>query len=242
MAIEGCSPSDAYRTVRRIKENGGIDGFQETTPSPAVKTRPLDAPILPSTITPIFETPHKHYLQKRGFDPEYLVEKYDLKSCHTVGLYRWRIIIPIYLNKTLVNFTARAIRKGLEPRYRHCPNDRAVVPRRDIFYNIDNVKGKSVVIVEGPTDVWRIGDGAICSFGTEVTDGQIALLLKKKIKNVYILFDKGDNEDEQAKELSKRLNLLFDYVEILELIDEADPGESGAETIEAIREVLNGGN
>ena len=56
------------------------------------------------------------------------------------------------------------------------------MPPTQCLYNIDNVKKGRVVIVEGVTDVWRIGNGAIALGTNKINDFQILQLIKKDIK------------------------------------------------------------
>jgi len=46
-----------------------------------------------------------------------------------------------------------------------------------------------VIIVEGITDVWRLGDGAVATFTKNFTREQILLLKKKNIKEAFVFYD-----------------------------------------------------
>lgn len=234
-ALEDCTSAEAFRIIDQFRE----DGLSGQTNPPATQPTVLSnmvGPILPKTITSTFAQPHKEYLASRGFDPDYLIKKYSLHSCHTAGKYRFRIIIPFLLRGRIVSFTARDITGKAELRYRHLPNERSIVSRRDTFYNIDNIKGRTVIVVEGPVDVWRIGDGAIAGMGTEVTNGQINQLLKRGIKNIFVLFDMGASTEGET--LARKLAGVFDMVEQVELVDEDDPGAMSDETSRQVRKLL----
>jgi len=239
MAIEDCELKEAFTIARDYRENGFSDPEDLNPPvaqSHAVLSDSKTGSILPSTITKTFASPHRRYLTSRGFDPDYLIKKYRLHSCHTVGIYRFRIIIPFLLRGRIVSFTARDITGHAEPKYRHLPNDRSIVSRRNTFYNIDNVRGNTVIIVEGPVDAWRIGDGAIAAMGTEITDGQISQLLGRGIKNIFVLLDPG--AETIANNLGNKLGGVFNHVEVVDLIDEEDPGAMSNETLRQVRRLL----
>lgn len=241
-ALEDCSKRQALQVMARFQGDGLFSGpllppTQETASASA--SRP--GPILPKTVTSQFPTMHLEYLTSRGFDPVTLIQKYKLLACHTIGKYRFRIIIPIIMNGQTVSFVARDITGKAEKKYLYCPNYQSIVPRRETLYNIDNAK-RNIVIVEGPFDVWRIGDGAIATLGTSVSDGQVELLLTKNPEKVFVLFDQDASQgtDSPAFKLANTLSGLIPYVEVLELVDEGDPGEMGQETTLEVRRLLNG--
>jgi hypothetical protein len=43
---------------------------------------------------------------------------------------------------------------------------------KETLYNLDNAKDGTAIVVEGPIDVWRIGDGAVATFGVIYTQKQ----------------------------------------------------------------------
>ena len=241
MAIDSCDEEDAYAILRDYRE----DGLNNNNNPPALppmaevsqRNRPPTGSILPPQIINKWPTKHLSYLYKRGFKPvRKYIQKYKLLPVYTAGIYRMRIIIPIYNMGKLVNFTARDITGKTDLRYKHCPNNQAIIPRRELLYNIDNVPGDTIILVEGPTDVWKIGNGAVASMGTEVTDQQIDIIKERGFKNIFVLFDKGAAE--VANRVAKRLAFLVDRVEIITLVDEDDPGCMCDQTTNAIRSLL----
>ncbi len=176
---------------------------------------------------------HRLYLQGRGFDPDVVTNKYELSFCETIGDWRFRIIIPIYMEGRLVCYTSRDI-TGLRRRHKHCTNTNAVIPAKECLYNIDTVNDRAVM-VEGPFDTWRGGNKFIGTFGTECTKEQINLLRKKNVKSVFILFDsKAINE---ANKIAEQLSKFYPYpehVEVLEL-SKGDPANLSEKQMQAIR-------
>jgi DNA primase len=78
---------------------------------------------------------------------------------------------------------------------------------KDYLYGYDSCVGDSVVVVEGITDVWRLGMGvAVATLGTQTTLAQISLL--RKFKKVIILFDRGEDAQKEADKIKQTLLVL----------------------------------
>lgn len=180
------------------------------------------------------ERRHLQYLKKRGFGYE-VVEKYGLKGTERFGEYRNRIVIPVYYGGRVVSWQARSI-VDAEPRYMSCPNDQAVIPLKDILYNIDSCEDRRGIIMEGVIDVWKFGDGACATFGTSLTPAQIALI-SEVFDEVFILFDNDDAGQHSAETLSVLLSSVGVDTEIVE-IDYEDPGSLSIEEAQEIKEEL----
>lgn len=176
---------------------------------------------------------HRNYLIKRKFDPDFIQAKYHIRSQYKYGYFAYRIVIPVIEEGQVINLTGRDVTDKQEERYKHLPNEKAIIPMKDCLYNIDSVKNKAV-IVEGPTDVWRVGDGSIATMGTEFTSAQIKLLKDKQIKNIFILYDK---EAEKNAEKLGNICSSFSHVEILYL-DKGDPAEMTDREVKNLRKEI----
>jgi DNA primase len=136
---------------------------------------------------------HKQYLASRGFDPDYVSNKYKIGAFTNWGRWTYRVGIPVYDNGMMVNMVARDITDLQERRYDALRNEEAVVGRRSCVYNIDNCKENgNILIVEGPIDVWRMGDQTVSLFGTAFSMSQVSRILDKFPKEVFIMFDTDD--------------------------------------------------
>jgi len=224
--------------------NGIIDEFQDVT-FPELKKevlRPRHSTLhLPKGSSKDFPSIHYNYLKGRRFDPDFLIERYDLYAIHNLGEYgfKFRIVIPIYLEGKMVSYTALDVtgKKAEEDKYRNCPNENTVIPTRQCLYNLDSVEDK-VLIVEGPADVWRWGQGAVGMFGVKYTLDQVGLLLtRKKVKKAFVMFDTGEEELRQAYKLAGTLNSLIPHVEVLEL-PSGDPDDLSDEEVRELRKDL----
>jgi len=165
---------------------------------------------------------HLDYLKNRGFDPDIIIPKYRLKAVHNLGKYKFRILIPTILNRKEVSFTTRDVTDKREPKYLHCPSEKSFIPNKHCLYNIDTVKEKAM-IVEGPTDVWRLGDGAIATSGTNTAKYQIQMLQNIGLKEAYIIFDSEILAQKTARQLAFDLSGSIKKIEVIEL-NYGDPG------------------
>ncbi len=173
---------------------------------------------LPSESTDILPVMHRQYLITRNFDPDKLQKQYKLKAVYNIGKYRGRLIIPCYLNNKIVSYLTRDVTGQSSIPYVDCPEQEAVVPVKHTLYNIDSVI-RDAILVEGVTDVWRLGEGAIASFTSNMTAQQKSLLVKKNIRRLFILYD--PDAFRKARKLANDLSPLL-KIELI-LLDHGDP-------------------
>ncbi len=166
---------------------------------------------------------HDYYLESRNFDPEYLEKTFDLKGTGPIGDYKHRIIAPITLQDTLVSYQGRDITNRAKLKYKACRNVNEAFPHKHTLYGADLAKSERVIVVEGITDVWRLGPGAVASFGTSFTSAQIKMLCKEW-KQAFVLFDSEPAALQAANHLGTTLAVTGMDVEILSL-DKGDPGD-----------------
>lgn len=196
--------------------------------------------------TNTFTKAERRYLHARGFSPKHLHERYGVVGGGIDGDWKFRIIIPVYVNGQLVSWTARSIldketlRELKIPRYRNLSNDESIMNIKELFFNLDNVKDDSVVLCEGAFDVMRFDGNAICSMGTELTEGQIRIL-SERFKKVFIIFDNEPEAQEKARKFGLRLAVMGLDVEVVNACEDFgrnDLGECTAEEIEKIKKEL----
>lgn len=135
-------------------------------------------------------SPHLKYLTGRGFDPEALVREWGLLGVGPVGWpgWKWRVIAPIIYQGRPVSYQGRSISGAVQEKYRACPERLELVHHKSILYGLDKCLGDAGIIVEGITDVWRMGPGSVCGFGVKTTSAQRALL-GRTFKKLIILYD-----------------------------------------------------
>jgi len=162
------------------------------------------------------------YLLNRRFDPDKLAKTWGLKGTGPIGDYKHRIIAPITYNKTLVSFTGRDFTNKAKLRYKSCKREKEVIHHKRILYGLDKAKGHKCIVVEGVTDVWRIGPGAVAVFGINYLPQQM-YLIAERFSKVFIMFDEGYQAQEEALKLGTGLSMLG--IEAERCLIQGDPGD-----------------
>ncbi len=151
-----------------------------------------------------------NYLYQRGFngrsaagqDVDVLCKLYNLRA-GTQGAWADRIVIPYYLDKKLVTWSARAITQATV-RYRDLDLDTSLMAPKDTLFNHDciNGGGKALVIVEGPFDALKIdfygephGVRAVAMSTNSLKDAQIYLLqvAADKFDRIIVMLDNASS-------------------------------------------------
>lgn len=176
---------------------------------------------------------HRQYLLDRGFNPKQLLKLWEL-GCTGIGVERrlqYRIIIPIHREGEIVSWTSRSISDdGI--RYITASNRQSSVPISQVLYGMDYVRN-SVVVCEGPTDVWKIGPGAVALLGLSVSPWQMEWL--SRIPNRLICLDNRPEAMRTTRHLYDNLAVFGGktYKVTLSGKDAADSDESEIEEIRA---------
>lgn len=183
---------------------------------------------LPGVTVPLMKVPARHqcrtYLAERGFDSEKLAALYGLCVCVDSDAFpvcMGRLIIPIHMHGELVGWQARhpgelAFNQTRIPKYYGLPG----MPKRLMLYNYDRAKEYStVVIVEGVTDVWKIGGPAVALLGKKAHPMQRKLLAEFDAAIVALDPDASDEAAELVSELSRLYNGRVGVVQYPEGVD-----------------------
>ena len=185
------------------------------------------------------ERMHQRYLINRGFDPDELVNKYRITGTGVSdGEWGYRIIIPIIYNGKVVSYQGRAIKKNMT-RYKTLEVDKSAISPKDILFNMDNCRSKRAVVVEGPFDAMRIGDGVIATLGIGMTLAQMELLAVR-YSSIVFLFDPEVKAQERAKKHSYTLlsELEIQDVSVVDMEWEHDPGSLTDEEVAILKKEL----
>ena len=188
---------------------------------------------LPSNTRPL-EANHKKYLEGRGFDPDYLEKEWNLLGTGPTSTldtgsgsnkkilnYRFRIIIPFIWDDQQVSFDSRDITNKSMSKYMACPGDRELISHKDILYGKQEKWKKTGILVEGPTDVWRMGTSSFATSGIKYTTSQLRLVAKF-FKRVAVCFDDEPQAIIQATKIVGELK--FRGVDAFRVDIEGDPG------------------
>lgn len=166
---------------------------------------------------------HKRYLRSREFDPTELEKRWDLQGTRGLsGEWSYRIVTPIKnVDGTIVAYTGRAIREGKKPKWKTSQNEEMLADPNTLLYGVEKTDGEQVLVVEGPSDVWRLGPGAVALLGIDWKEEQAGIL--RRYEKRYILFDPDPNAQRQARGLAAWLAAFPGETEIISGLP-CDPG------------------
>ena len=171
----------------------------------------------------------RRFLESRNFDPDFLFKKYKLMSAPITGKYKYCLIVPYYSFNTPLTFIARHTARKM---YFNCPEEECVDSNKQLLYGQESCKD-TVIVVEGVTDQWRIGDGSVALSGTKYTPRQVELL--SDFSQVFILFDPEQEAQENAEKLQYLLANHCHEVIVLDLGVDHDPAELSPEDVKVLR-------
>lgn len=195
------------------------------------------------------------YLHGRGFDPAELQATWSVSYCHcafnTDPPTNCSLVAPVFQPARLfmaaetdplelVYWQARRIVPG-EPRYSN-PN----VPRSAILYGLVQalVSNGPIVIVEGITDAWKIGPGALALLGNVISREQLRLIVHRFASRPIVVMLDGNAHAEAVAiqrqlQTAHRLTVAPPPVARVDLPDNLDPANfPRAELWARIQEVL----
>lgn len=215
----GCNWNQARQIARQF---GATKQYKRYRKEP--KEKDIDVEFPKGTLD-YFPKTHRKYLENRNFDPDYLIDTWNLRATGNLGKYKNRIIVPIYYKNRLMSYQGRDITGKAEAKYMACEQENERRHHKYCLYGLDVVASESVIVVEGVTDVWRLGPGAVATFGIKYTETQL-LLLYYNFKRIFILFDVTDPESsEQGKKLAAHLSVLGKEAEVVKYDQDKDPGD-----------------
>lgn len=214
-----------YIDAKAISKN--LDGIVLPDRIPAEKL------IYPLYFSEDFPLLHRRYLISRNFTPRELIRKYNLRACYRLGKYKYRIIIPIYRNSQLVSWTSRDVSGVAEEKYKAATIEESLINPHDLIFNFDSVKqGQDAFCVEGPFDVFRIGDGAFCFLGIKVNAARLRQIALKQIRRFIIFFDSDLPGRQAAKYVANTVAPLVKEVLIVKYkfnTEKLDPAQISPE-------------
>jgi len=177
---------------------------------------------------------HSEYLRGRGFDPAKLNKLHKITYTFDDVPFseRWKIVIPVYQNHALVSYQLRGITDGV--RYMSCANDDSVEMIKDCLYGSDLVVGSTVVVMEGVTDVWAYGAGAVALFGKQASDAQIKKLSKYTLRVLWL----DPDTKIHTRQLVDALSVFPGKTLVFDPKNNLDPGETPQEEMKKIKKYL----
>jgi len=223
-SFTNCSSSDVSKIIKKYSEKDWDFDFKELHKRSDVK----------QIFYPYFDLTDraKQYLIDRGFSPSHLIYKYNISYQPNFGKFAGRIIIPFYEDGRLVSYCGRRIDSG-NPKYRNLEDGDSVIPIKNCLYGLDFCEKDYVVVVEGVTDVWKMGDNFVALSGNSLSEEQ-KIKLVKRFKTIIVMLDAGF-VDEGLKIVKK----ISPYRRCINfMISGGDPGDFSDKEISETRELI----
>jgi len=126
--------------------------------------------------------PHRRYLRGRGFDPDVVAQLWGVRGIGIGTRLAWRLWIPIHHRGEVVSWTTRTIGEGGQ-RYISAHADEESVSAKSILYGADLAR-HAIIVVEGPTDAWRIGAGGVATMGVGYSREQVIAMIDYPVRAV----------------------------------------------------------
>jgi hypothetical protein len=188
------------------------------------------------------ERQHVQFLKAK--QPEHSILKlhrmFKLKYTSRFGHPANSIIIPVFdANNRMVGWQARDVTGKRTVRYLSSPG----FEKTQMLYGINQVTGRSVIVVEGPTDVWKFAPHAVALFGMKHSDWQLDMLANR-FDQIYVMFDFETKAQRHAQELVDALRCLGTQSERIAVQSNDpnvnDPGSlSSSETKRIVGQLFN---
>lgn len=240
----GCDEAIAAKEVTKFGAR------RPTYTPPSLETASVASPlVMPNYFFPLtsqhFGGLFWNYLERRRFPTGHipaLASHYKLRFC-TIGEWAMRLIIPIYLQGQLVNWTARSILKEeVAPlRYKTLSHKEGYKPRA--IHNIKHTlldydclaqnDGRALIVCEGPMDAMKINlyganlkVRATCLFGNSMSALQASLLARLTTKYPVFVVLLDSDAKVQAMKVAGELAAIHPRVAQVDLSGPVkDPGD-----------------
>jgi len=229
MQLEGCGWETA-KTRLKSYTGAAIQNTHKATPNATYCVIPKE--VMPLNVTQLLQI--GSFFNKRYLNATGVVAKYNLHWSGPIGYFKYRIIIPVYYKGELCTLVGRDVTGKAEEKYLNYPNHLSTTNIKSLLYNIDNAKKKKLIIVEGPADVWRLGDGAVATFGIKWTTQQVKLIAMGGYEQVFIMYDNEKLAQVAANGLAEELSVFIKDVNVLHAEWVKDPGELSQERADVL--------
>ncbi len=158
--------------------------------------------------------------------PQELAEEFELYYCaHDANPFvSERIIIPVRMGGKLVGWQARKAGAPVadEPKYYTAPG----TPKSRVLYDYDRAKEAEFgVVVEGVTDVWRVGPPAVAVMGARPSATQLALLVNAWRGKLLVNALDADQDQVALRRVEAALRSNGVHAMRLPLEEGRDPGD-----------------
>lgn len=191
--------------------------------------------VFPDGTSRNFHKQHLDFLRYRRYDPDAVIPMYDVRA------YFDRLLFPVRAEGEAVTYVTRTTNIEGKGDYRACSKKNSRMFSKECLYELDRVRNRVCLVVEGIFDVWRMGPGAVCTFGVQWTREQLFLLVRT-CDRVFVLFDTEPEAQEKADRLVWSLNSLGTESVRLELPEDVpDPDSLSDDDAKNMRKTIFSG-
>lgn len=179
---------------------------------------------------------HKKYLRNRGFQSIVTLEElWNIQGIdYTNPRLAWSIFIPIYADGEVVTWTTRSTGANCKQRYITANAEQEKVNIKQVLYG-NHYCNHTVIVMEGPLDVWRVGPGAVALFGLQYSRAQFLEIAR--YPNRYICLDNEPQAQQVAAKLCSEL-MMFPGKTSNIVLDAKDAGEASEKEVQKLKRLL----
>lgn len=159
-------------------------------------TRPAGGKLARPGLVGELQRPHRNFIQGRSISASMTKRLWKVRGIGFAPHLAWSIYIPIFFNGEEVSWTTRGIYG--DGRYTSAKPEQEKISHKTLLYGEDYCVN-TVAVVEGPVDVWALGPGAVCTFGTAYTTEQLMRIAKYPRR--VICFDNEPDAQRAARQL-----------------------------------------
>jgi len=201
---------------------------------PKKKQKSIGKLVLPTGIEKLHSA-HKRYLKNRGFNWKEIEYLWKIWGITVSSRLSWRIWVPIHYHGEIVSWTTRSISSNPKiTRYISAGKNEELMPHKELLYGEDFAR-HAIIVVEGVFDAWRIGPGAVATFGSGYSTEQLERIAKYPTR--AICFDNEVEAQSRARKLVNDLS-VFPGDTYNVLLDTKDAAKESRKNIERLRKEI----
>lgn len=215
-----------YNEVKKILNDLETEHFE--------KKKPIGKLVIPTGVKELHSA-HRYYLLKRGFNWNKIELIWKIQGIGIASRLSWRIWIPIHYHGEIVSWTTRSISHNLKiARYISAAENEEVMSHKKLLYGEDFAR-HAIIVNEGPLNAWRIGPGAVATFGSGYSIEQLERMSKYPTRAICF-----DNEPEAQRRARKLVNDLsvFPGDTYNVTLDAKDAAEESNKNIQRLRKEI----
>lgn len=216
----------SYNEAKKLLDNLETESFEKPKPSGKL--------VIPAGVKKLHSA-HIQYLYDRGFDWRKIKHLWKIQGIGIASRLSWRIWIPIHYHGEVVSWTTRSISDNpVITRYISAGENEESIPHKELLYGEDFAR-HAIIVNEGIFDAWKIGPGAVSTFGSGYSSKQLERIAKYPVR--AICFDNEPEAQKRARTLADDLS-VFSGETYNVVLDKKDAAEESDKNIERLRKEI----